>query len=112
MDRLRVWLERYLDLLQETVAAPDLQRFPLFYYPCQALFYIFCFRHRQLLAMHGARLAAHPRGRRCKGRASRLTALDRSACQMASSTCTASTFPGWSTAPSIRCKCVRAPLTA
>ena len=55
IDRVRAWLDRYMDALEASVGLPDLQRYPLFYFPCQALFYIFCFRHSELINMRGKR---------------------------------------------------------
>jgi len=53
IDKLRAWLTSYLDALESTVAYPDVGKYPLFYYPCQALMYIFCFRHAQLMGSRG-----------------------------------------------------------
>lgn len=55
IDKLRAWLTSYLDALESTVAYPDVGKYPLFYYPCQALMYIFCFRHAQLMGSRGTR---------------------------------------------------------
>jgi len=51
LDLMFQWAHSYIDHIEESVVVPDQARFGLFYYVCQAMFYIFCFRHRQLMAM-------------------------------------------------------------
>lgn len=51
LDLLFQWAHSYMDHCEESVVGPDPSRFALFYSVCQSLFYIICFRHRQILNM-------------------------------------------------------------
>ena len=46
---LMPWLHSYLDNVESEATNPDLARYSLFYYACQAVFYVICFRHRDLM---------------------------------------------------------------
>ena len=53
LDLILPWIHAYLDEQDSIVIQPDLKKHSLFYAMCQALFYIYCFRHVQLAEHFG-----------------------------------------------------------
>ena len=51
LDLLSSWAKRYITQSEDTGSDADIQRHGSFYSVCQALFYVFAFRHKQLLSL-------------------------------------------------------------
>ena len=52
VDKLVAWIRRYIQLSPQN-SRPDIRRHGPFYSGCQALFYIFIYRHEELLHSYG-----------------------------------------------------------
>lgn len=53
LDLFVPWLHSFIDYCEKSNAETEPHRFSLFYYACQALFYIICYRYKDLLALEG-----------------------------------------------------------
>lgn len=53
MDLISHWIHCYIDMHDATSVGPDANKYGVFYSVCQALFYMFVFRHKQLLDLDG-----------------------------------------------------------